>query len=136
VCARAFQAAVGCVNAQRGALAWTRVVGGLHGVALGGGRLLAADASDRISTWNASTGEPSWNSEALRYRGLSAPVVLGRDVIFGDDDGLLHALSLDDGRLVSRIATDGGRPVTASAPLAGTALFVARSGAVLALRAR
>jgi outer membrane assembly lipoprotein YfgL len=136
VCARAFQAAVGCVNAQRGALAWTRVVGGLNGVAVGAGRLLAADASDRISTWSAATGEPGWTSEALRYRGLSAPVVLGRDVIFGDDDGLLHALSLDDGRLVSRIATEGGRLAASSAALAGTALFVTPSGGVLALRAR
>jgi outer membrane protein assembly factor BamB len=136
VCARAFQAAVGCVNAQRGALAWTRVVGGQNAVAVGGGRVIGADASDRISTWNASTGEPGWNSEALRYRGLSAPAVLGRDVIFGDEEGLLHALSLDDGRLVSRIAIDGGRLAAVSAPLGGTALFVTRSGGVTALRAR
>jgi outer membrane protein assembly factor BamB len=33
VCVRSFQASVGCVNAERGALAWTKTVGGNEGVA-------------------------------------------------------------------------------------------------------
>lgn len=135
VCARAFQSAVGCVNADRGTLAWSRATGGVQGVALGAGRLVAADASDRISAWNASTGEPAWTSEKLRHRGLSAPAVVGGVVMFGDDDGTLHLLSADTGVTQARLSTDGSPLAAAPVTAGGYTLLVTRAGGVFALRA-
>ena len=45
VCVRSFQAAVGCVNAERGVLAWTKTVGGTDGVAADDQYVFGADAN-------------------------------------------------------------------------------------------
>lgn len=107
VCARAFQATVACVNAERNSLLWQRTVGGYEGVAADADYLFAADASDRVSAWRRTSGDPLWTMEKLRYRGLSSPVVAGTTVVFGDVEGYLHFLSRDKGETMLRLPTDG-----------------------------
>ena len=51
ICARSFQAAVGCVDAQRGNVAWTKTVGGTDAIGGDAELLFGADASDRINAW-------------------------------------------------------------------------------------
>jgi outer membrane assembly lipoprotein YfgL len=107
ICARAFQATVACVNAERNTLLWQRNVGGYEGVAADADYLFAADASDRVSAWKRASGDPLWTMEKLRYRGLSSPVVAGTTVVFGDVEGFLHFLSRDKGEVMLRLPTDG-----------------------------
>jgi outer membrane assembly lipoprotein YfgL len=107
ICARAFQASVACVNAERNTLLWQRNVGGYEGVAADADYLFAADASDRVSAWRRASGDPLWTMEKLRYRGLSSPVVAGTTVVFGDVEGYLHFLSRDKGETMLRLPTDG-----------------------------
>jgi len=54
ICARSFQAAVGCVDAQLGNVAWTKTVGGTDAISGDAQLLFGADASDRISARNSS----------------------------------------------------------------------------------
>ncbi len=134
VCARAFQAAVGCVNAERGSLVWTRNFGGREGVAADAQYLYAADASDRITAWKAATGEVIWTSEAYLYRALSTPFSLGPAIVFGDFEGRLHFLSADRGVAQLRLETDGS-PMAAPPALSGTTvLVVTREGGLFGLR--
>ena len=51
ICARSFQAAVGCVDAQLGNVAWTKTVGGTDAISGDAELLFGADASDRINAW-------------------------------------------------------------------------------------
>jgi outer membrane protein assembly factor BamB len=134
VCARAFQTAVGCVGVNNATLKWSRLAGGQQ--ALGGDAdlLAGADASDRITAWRTSTGDIAWTNETLLYRSLSAPVVVGRTVIFGDVEGQVHFLDRDTGQAVLRLPTDGS-PVVAAPVLAGTTVIVAtRNGGIFAFR--
>ena len=134
VCARAFQTAVGCVAANNATLKWSRLAGGQQ--ALGGDAdlLAGADASDRITAWRTATGDIAWTNETLLYRSLSAPVVVGRTVIFGDVEGQVHFLDRDSGQAVLRLPTDGS-PVVAPPVLAGTTVIVAtRNGGIFAFR--
>ena len=62
VCVRSFQAAVGCVNAERGALAWTKPIGGTDGVAADEQFVFGADATDRITAWKSTNGDVAWQS--------------------------------------------------------------------------
>ncbi len=134
VCARSFQAAVGCVDAQRGTLNWTRVTGGAHGVAADEQTVFSADASDRITAWKASTGEVLWTSDKLMHRGLSAPLIVGKAVVFGDADGMLHFMSRDKGDAVLRLPTDGS-PILSAPVISGTTmLVVTKAGGVFAFR--
>lgn len=134
VCARSFQAAVGCVQADRASLAWSRPVSGLNGVSVDDSVVVAADASDRLQAWRAASGEPLWTQEKLRHRGLAAPLIAGRTVMVGDQEGWVHFLSRQTGELQLRLATDGSAVVTPPAAIGTTVLVGTRSGGLFAFR--
>ena len=134
VCARSFQSAVGCADAQLATLMWTKNVGGLQAIGGDAELVVAADASDRITAWRASNGDLAWNNEGLRYRGLSGPLVLGRTVIFGDAEGQVHFLDRADGKTLLRLPTDGSPVVGVPVRSGTTILVVTRKGGLFAFR--
>lgn len=134
VCVRSFQAAVGCVNAERGTLAWTKPVGGTDGVAADDQAVYGADASDRITAWKLASGEVAWQTEKLLYRGLAAPLTTPKAVVFGDSEGIVHFLSRDKGEPLLRVNTDGSPIVAAPVAAGATMLVVTRKGGLYALR--
>ncbi len=73
VCARAFQSAVGCVNTDRGGLAWSKNSSGAVGVFADDSYVYSVDSTDKLTTYRRANGEVAWDSERLRFRGLSAP---------------------------------------------------------------
>lgn len=130
VCARAFQAAVGCVNTTRGTVAWTKPANGAEGLH-GDDKLVFGTESDgKVMAWKRDNGDRAWVSERLRYRGLTAPLSLGRSVVVGDSTGLVHFLSREDGSPLNRLTTDGS-PIMAAPVVAGNTLVVlTRNGGV------
>lgn len=135
LCARAFQAAVGCVDGERGALVWTRNVGGTDGIAGDRDQVYGADATDRMTAWRADNGNVAWSSDALLYRGLSAPAVQGDSVVYGDAEGLVHWLSRTTGEARLRLPTDGNAIAAAPASAGRMLLVVTRAGGLFAFRA-
>ena len=134
VCARAFQNAVGCVNAERGTLIWTRNVGGNEGIGADADLVVGADGSDRITAWRAGNGDVAWTNDKLLYRDLSAPLLVGRTAVFGDVEGYVHLLAREDGKELLRLSTDGS-PIVAPPALSGkTMLVVTRQGGLFAFR--
>ena len=127
VCARAFQSAVACADAGRGALLWSRNVGGIQAVGGDAERVVGADASDRITAWRTANGDVAWTSEKLLYRGLSGAAVVGPVVAFGDNEGWVHFLSAASGEQQLRLRTDG-TPVIGTPVLAGSTLLVTTQG--------
>ena len=134
VCVRAFQSAIGCVDAARAALTWSKPVGGQQPIGGDAELLFGADASGRISAWRGSSGEVAWTNERLLHRGLSGAFAAGPVVIFGDLEGQVHFLSREDGQTLLRLPTDGtpvlGTPVRAGANV----LVVTRGGGLFAFR--
>jgi outer membrane protein assembly factor BamB len=134
VCARAFQAAVGCVNAARGTLLWNKPANGAEGVSGDANLVFGTESDGKLMAWRRSDGTPAWQSDRLLYRSLSAPLVVGRSVVIGDNSGNLHMLSRENGSPLNRLTTDGsaivGNPV-----LAGDSLVaVTKSGGVFGFR--
>lgn len=134
LCARAFQSAVGCVNAERGSALWSRNTGGTLGVGGDAQFVYGADGSDRISAWKIANGDVAWTNEQFLNRKLSAPLSVGESVVFGDFEGYVHFLARDSGKTQLRLATDGS-PIAAAPVAIGTTLLVAtRNGGLFALR--
>ncbi|MDH3460040.1 MAG: outer membrane protein assembly factor BamB [Burkholderiaceae bacterium] len=134
ICARAFQAAVACIDAQRGSLLWSKNADGINGVAVDYRFVVGADASGRITAWRIGTGDVAWTYDKLLHRRLSAPRAVGRTIAFGDLEGYVHWLSRDTGLPVLRIETDGS-PVVSTPVLSGsTLLVVTQKGGVFAYR--
>lgn len=130
VCARAFQASVGCVNAARGSVLWTKRANGFEGVHGDDKLVFGTEADGKVLAWRRDNGEPVWVNERLQHRGLTAPLALGRSVVVGDSTGLVHLLSREDGSLLNRLNTDGS-PIVAAPVVAGnTLVIVTRSGGV------
>jgi outer membrane protein assembly factor BamB len=134
ICARSFQAAVGCVNAQTGVTAWSRNFGGTDAVAADDQFLIAADATDRISAWKSANGDAVWATDKLLYRGLGSPLCWGNSVVFGDSEGTLYWFARDTGEAQLRLSTDGGAVVAAPAKWGSTVLVVTRKGGLFAYR--
>ena len=128
VCVRAFQASVGCVNAERGSLLWSRPADGSQGLD-GDDRLVFGVESDgRVIAWQQADGERAWTSDELRYRGLTAPHVVGRSIAVGDASGFVHLLSRQDGILLNRLSTDGSAIVSPPVLVGDTLVVVTRKG--------
>jgi outer membrane protein assembly factor BamB len=134
VCVRSFQAAVACVDAVNGRLAWSRPAVGATG--LGGNESIVAgtEKDSRLTVWNRRTGEVSWSTEAFLWRGLGTPLVLGQSLAVGDGTGQLHFLDAADGATLNRVSTDGS-PIIGAPLLVGKTLVIAtQKGGVFAFR--
>jgi outer membrane assembly lipoprotein YfgL len=130
VCARAFQTAVGCVDAASGNLRWSRAANGGTGISGDEQRLFGTEADGRVLAWRADTGDRAWAVDTLQWRNLTGTLVLGRSVVFGDSTGLVHMLAREDGALLNRLSTDGSGVAATPVAVGGTLVVVTRNGGV------
>lgn len=134
VCARAFQASVGCVDAAQGTLLWTKAALGSVGLHGDESHVFGTESDGKLVAWRRADGERAWVSELLRYRDLTAPLVVGRSVAVGDEAGLVHWLSRVDGTALTRASTDGSALVATPVLAAGTLVAVTHSGGIFGFK--
>lgn len=130
VCARAFQAAVGCVDAEQGRLLWTQKADGSEGVHGDAASVFGTEDDGRVVAFKRDGGQRDWVNEQLLHRGLGTPLALGRSVVVGDAFGFVHMLSREDGSLLNRVATDGSAIAAAPVVAGNTLVIVTRKGGV------
>lgn len=134
VCARAFQAAVGCVDAARGTLQWTQPADGATGVHADADRVYGVESNGRVQAWKRANGERAWSTDRLLHRGVTAPLAAGRSIMVGDAQGFVHLLSREDGALLNRLSTDGSAIVAGPFLAGNTLIAVTRKGGVYGWR--
>ena len=96
--------------------------------------VFGVEIDSKIIAWSQSDGQQAWVSERLRYRTLTAPLVVGRSIAVGDEGGIVHLLSRDDGSALTRVSTDGSAIVTGPVLAAGTLVVVTRSGGIFGFK--
>ena len=134
VCARAFQAAVGCVDTVRGNLLWSKPAIGSVGVHGDEKFVFGVESDGKVIAWRRGDGDRAWVSERLLYRSLTAPLAVGRSVVVGDEAGLVHWLSRDDGSALTRMTTDGSALVAGPVLANGTLVVVTSNGNIFGFR--
>lgn len=134
LCGRAFQASVGCVDVTRGQILWTQSARGSVGVGGDAELLAGAESNGIVQVWNRADGKRLWSVERLQHRRLSAPLILGRSVVVGDDSGLVHVMAKSDGSPLNRLQTDGSGVAAAPVVAANTLVVVTRNGGVYGFR--
>lgn len=134
VCVRAFQSGVSCLDASRGAILWTRSAQGHEGLDGDERLVIGAESDSKVLAWKRLDGQPVWTQEALRFRGLSAPLLWSGSVVLGDDKGLLHFLSMDDGKPLLRLTTDDSAITGKPVGVGQTMVVVTRTGGVFGYR--
>jgi outer membrane protein assembly factor BamB len=134
VCVRAYFNAVACVDLASQRVSWSKAASGFTGLA-GDDRFVFGTESDgRLISWRRADGERAWQSDAMRWRDLGTPLVLGNSLAVPDGAGFVHLLSKLDGAPLGRLSLDGS-PLSASPVLAGkTLVVVTQKGGVFAFR--
>ena len=134
VCVRAYQAAVGCVNAVTGAVVWTKPSLGSVGVHADEQNLYTTQSDGKVVAMRPVDGEKAWESDRLKYRQLSAPLAAGRVLAFGDSTGIVHLVSTQDGAPQNRLTTDGSAITSAPVMVAGTLIVATQNGGLFGFR--
>jgi outer membrane assembly lipoprotein YfgL len=132
LCARAYQAQVGCVSTVRGQVRWTRSANSDLGVHGNDQLVIGTEANGVVTAWQRGSGERVWQADRLRYRHLSAPLVTPKGIVVADSGGWAYLLSLSDGSLLNRWTTDDTALAGYPQAFAGGFLLLNRSGRLAA----
>jgi len=134
LCARSFQATVACVDVASARAQWAQPARGAQGVGGDAERIVGTEGNGTVIAWRRADGSRLWSTDRLQLRKLSAPLLLGRSVVVGDDDGLVHLLSKEDGSPLNRLTTDDSGIAAAPVVAADTLVVVTRNGGVYGFR--
>lgn len=111
------------VALDRGEVLWRRKLSTHAGLAADDTGLYVTDSEDQVWGAELQDGAGRWKQDQLRYRRLTAPVILGGYLLVGDLEGYLHLLDKRDGRLVGRARPARGR-ISAPPVVFGRRIYV------------
>jgi outer membrane protein assembly factor BamB len=132
--AASFQGKLAALNPSNGNVLWSRDVSTHTGMASDGKTLYLTNDRGYVMAFDRRNGASLWRQEALRGRGLNAPIVHDDVVVVADYEGYVHWLAREDGRFVARYQAVGA-PVRARAAVSDGTVFVSGiSGTLSALR--
>jgi outer membrane protein assembly factor BamB len=135
VCARSFQTAVTCLDANKGSNVWTRSSAGHVGLAGSEASVFGVESDSKLTAWSRDSGQVQWQSDALRFRGLTAPAAAEGQLLVGDDLGWVHWLDLRSGQAVARVQADATGIAMAPLRAGKNWVVVSKNGLVQAFRA-
>lgn len=103
VCAVTYQGRIGCFDVESGQPIWSQAFSSYGGLAQDGDILVSADDFSIVNAYEAISGKKLWTNDKLRSRSLTAPLLVGDTVVFGDYEGYVHFLSRENGQFVARV---------------------------------
>jgi outer membrane protein assembly factor BamB len=102
-----FGGELAAIGLTDGRVAWRRPIKSYSGVALAGTVLAVTDEDGVVWALDAQSGAAAWKQEALKFRRLSPPLVVGEYIVVADYEGYVHWLAPQDGRIVGRVRAVG-----------------------------
>ncbi|WP_201617033.1 outer membrane protein assembly factor BamB [Psychrobacter urativorans] len=79
----------------------------LKALAVNNQQVIGTSLDGKVIAYNRSNGQTLWESDALGYRELTNPVMIGNYIAVGDLDGVVHLFDPATGNIVSRVQTKG-----------------------------
>ncbi|RMC94735.1 outer membrane protein assembly factor BamB [Aquitalea palustris] len=128
VCSVAYQGRVACFDAKSGSLMWAREQSSSRGVALDASKLYVTAEDGSVWAYDRSTGRSLWKTDALKFRNVSGPAMLGRFVLVIDGEGYGHLLSNESGSLVGRVKLGSEGATAQPISLGASALVQGQNG--------
>jgi len=131
-----YQGRVAMLARSSGQIWWARDMSSYRGLALDDSSAFVSTAESAVVAVGRRDGTELWRQDAMRLRGLSAPVVDGDAGVVGDFEGYLHWLDRRSGELLGRTRAGGDRVGNAPVAVGGIVLVQDDGGTVSAFRAR
>lgn len=135
VCARAYQTSVSCVDAMRGSVVWTRSAQGHVGLTGNDSFVFGSESDGKFFAWNRATGQVAWQTDSLRFRGLTAPSFAEGRLLVGDELGWLHWLDPKNGQTLARTQIDSSGIAISPTRIGKNWVSVSKNGLLQAYRA-
>ena len=130
-----YQGRAAMLALDSGQVWWTHDLSSYRGVDVDDDQMYASTSNGELVALKRRTGTESWHNDSLKFRGLSAPAVVGEHVAVADLDGYVHWFDRATGTIAGR-AKAGGERVTNSPLVMGDTLYIINDkGEISALRA-
>jgi len=100
-----FQGRLAALQAVSGDLLWSREFSSYQAIAFDDDALYLSADDDHLWAIDRRTGTAFWKQDVLNARKITAPTVIGDNLVVADLDGYLHWFSRSEGTLISRIRT-------------------------------
>jgi len=100
--AASFQGRVAAIDVDRGQFLWARDFSTHTGVVLDDKVLYSSDEKGNIWALDRLNGATIWKQDALAFRKLTRPTIVGDYLAVGDFEGYIHLMSRYDGSFVAR----------------------------------
>ena len=107
VYAASFQGRLSAIRPSDGTVLWEKDASSYVGLSQGAGNVYVVDENSVITAIDQRTSSVAWEQRALFKRGLSGGATVGPYLVVGDEEGFIHVLSQQDGRLLARRKLDG-----------------------------
>lgn len=101
-----FHGRLAAITVNDGRLIWDRELSSYRGLDVDQSRVYVTDEDSNVWALDRRNGASLWKQDALKYRKLTAPVVIDDYIIVGDYDGYVHWIATSDGQFVARTRVD------------------------------
>ena len=131
-----YQGKLARIEPGKGQILWSVPTSSTAGLAISDKAAVVITDNDEVHAFNKENGQPLWQQSAFIGRRLTAPQIVGNDlIVVGDLEGYVHILNSADGRLIGRTRI-GKKALFPEIVLAEKNLFIQSSdGTVAALSA-
>jgi outer membrane protein assembly factor BamB len=129
-----YQGRLVAINPFDAQIQWARDSSSYHSPAAGFGNVYVVESNDHVQAFDARSSASVWSQPTLENRRLSAPVVLGNNLVVGDREGYLHFMSQVDGHFVARYRADSKGVVGDMLSINDVLYVLGNDGRLLALR--
>ncbi len=100
-----FQGRLAAIQAVSGDLLWSREFSSYQPIAIDDDALYLSADNSHLWAIDRRTGTAFWKQDVLHARKITAPTILGDNLVVADLDGYLHWFSRSEGTLLGRIRT-------------------------------
>jgi len=94
---------ISSLDRRNGKTIWTRPISSFYGMAFDGLNLFVTHDTGSIYSIDKDDGEIKWRQADLKFRKIRAGIIAHDFIVFGDYDGYVHFVGIDDGKILGRI---------------------------------
>ncbi len=132
----AFNGNLASLNMKNGEFNWQRELSTFQDMAIGDLLLFAVHDNSHVSAVNRQNGVIIWTLKDLNRRQLTAPAVIGDNIVVSDFEGYVHWISTKTGKVQSRHHIDSSGVAANPLVIDDKVIFYTRDGSLVAVKKR
>ena len=135
ICAVAYQGRVACFDMVDGGQIWVRDASSNAGLSMDNDYLYVSKDNNTVMAYDKRSGAGVWRRGRLASLKLSAPLVLGHNLVIANEQGYVTMLRNYDGAIVGRSGTDKSAINANPSPIPGGFVVQTEEGGLYAFAA-